>query len=172
MKKTWEEEEFNSVKKEINHDSKKIDCPICKKTISENELINLFKNTRHYCPRCQGYFCYFCMQEWKIYYPGYRIKKYSIHHCKEVLIKGKYKKRAYEFFAQCDTFKENYSIYKQEKILLEENLKKMREHLEFMEFKNNSNLEKELVSDACNFYESFIGMINFFLNNNKYCLRC
>lgn len=157
MQKTWIEEEFHQIQREMNHDYKKIDCPICGKTIPENDLINLYKNTRHHCMHCKGYFCYFCMQEWKINYQGYRRKKFNIHHCREALIKGKYKKKAHEFFVQLETFKNDLSIYKQEKIFIEENLKKMKEYFEFLGYKNN--FEKEVASLACNYYESFIGII-------------
>lgn len=93
------------------------------------------------------------MEEWKINFRGYSS---DIHHCKEVMVKGKYNKKAKEFFDELEKFKKNYLTYQKEKIHLEENLIKMKEHFESIDYKKNS--EEEIASKACSFYESYIGI--------------
>lgn len=100
------------------------------------------------------------MEEWKINNRGWGS---DIHHCKEVMVKGKYNKKAKEFFEEFEKFKKNYLAYQKEKIQMEENLMKMKEHFESIDYKNS--YEAEIASKACSFYESYIG-------KNKYiCIK-
>lgn len=132
---------FGDIEKKYKEEAALIDCPYCHKIITSKVM---------FCFDCKINICAKCGENWIPHC-------LNRHHCKEN--KSQHKKNSEEFFSQFNTLKNDYKKYETEKIISEENVKKLKDFVE--NYQTERIVDKKL-ADACNFLEAFYGIDLFY----------